>query len=426
MLQLLIQLKMINYKRFALDVNKNHKLILQRGINEVLLNFYMELKVAQLNQLKRLEKLQFEGNKISALIKIEKDLALKREHILSAKQIKTQLGSVQTSYHATLEELLKIERQIPNIPSDKHYDKDIAEPKIIYTSPHKLKSKPKKNYFQFLLENNFLYGSETTRMVGTKFISYAGKAAALLRALSNFMLHVHVSAHKYQEIIPPVLIKNNALYKSGHLPKFANDIFSCSDDLSLIPTSETSLVNLCANKTILEKDLPYKLCAHTTCFRREAGAAGKKNYGLIRLHQFQKVELVQISDPNNSNEDLNTLIKEAEFILKLLDLPYRIVLLPCNDIAFASAVTYDLEVWMPSLQQYVEISSCSNCTDFQAQDIKIKVIYEDKSKKIAHTLNGTGVAIDRVIGALIENHYLNGNVVIPTPLIQFYQNSLLI
>lgn len=256
------------------------------------------------------------------------------------------------------------------------------------------------------------------RISGARFSAQFGLGARLERALAAYMLDTH-AAHGYLEVLPPLLVTPQTMQGTGQLPKFAEDAFHCDkDDLYLIPTSEVPLVNLHAGETFEEAALPIRYCGYTPCFRREAGSYGKDTRGLIRMHQFNKVELVWITTAEGSWEALEQIVTAAERVLQGLELPYRVVSLCTGDLGFAAAKTYDLEVWLPSQDRYREISSCSNCTDFQARraDIRYRPAGQNKSR-LVHTLNGSGVAVGRTLVALLENHQQqDGTVTVPPAL----------
>lgn len=234
-----------------------------------------------------------------------------------------------------------------------------------------------------------------------RFAIMKGPVAKLERALINFMLSVQTT-HGYTEVAPPYLVNTKAMTGTGQLPKFAEDLYKCTDDLWLIPTAEVPLTNMYADEILDEAQLPVKVAAFTPCFRREAGAYGKDIKGLIRQHQFDKVELVKFTHPEKSYDELESMTKDAERILQLLELPYRVVELCTGDLGFASAKTYDLELWIPSQNKYREISSCSNCVDFQARRANIKFRSGGKLEYV-HTLNGSGLAVGRALVAILEN-----------------------
>jgi seryl-tRNA synthetase len=244
-----------------------------------------------------------------------------------------------------------------------------------------------------------------SKLSGSRFTVMFKEAARLERALINFMLDVHTKQHGYTEVWTPLLVKPEILMGTGQLPKFKEDLYKIEDeDLYLIPTAEVTLTNLHADEIIPEEDLPKYYTAYTPCFRKEAGSHGKDVRGILRQHQFDKVELVKIVKPEESYNELEKLVNEAEKILQLLELPYRVVLLCTGDMGFSAAKTYDIEVWIPSQNRYREISSCSNTEDFQARRAKIR--YKDKNGKnhFVHTLNGSGLAVGRTLLAIMENY----------------------
>jgi seryl-tRNA synthetase len=255
------------------------------------------------------------------------------------------------------------------------------------------------------------------KMAGSRFVVMAGLGARLERALINFMLDLHVS-NGYKEIFPPLLVNRQAMFGTGNLPKFEEDLFKTTDGRYLIPTAEVPLTNLHAGEILDVQELPLWYTAYTPCFRSEAGAHGKDTRGIIRQHQFNKVELVKITTPETSFDELETMTQEAEQVLQRLGLPYRVVVLCTGDMGFASAKTYDLEVWLPGQAKYREISSCSNCTDFQARRANIKFRRAPHLKaEYVHTLNGSGVAIGRTVVAILENYQrADGSVDIPRAL----------
>ena len=296
---------------------------------------------------------------------------------------------------------------LPNLPNSqtilltKNKHKYVAK-NVVYKS-----SLPVNNLFhgEIAKKLNWIDTVQTVKMSKSRFLTYKGEGALLLRILKNFMLNQHLY-RGYQELAVPHLVKEKTLWATGQFPKMTSDCFKITNhDLFLLPTSEVALVNFASNKLFNLQDLPAKFCAYSLCFRQEAGASGKDTKGLIRLHQFHKVEIVQICRADRSEKVLDVMIKDAAAILDLLKISYRIVLLPNNDIAHAASQTYDLEVWLPSQKKYLEIASISNTTDFQSQFLKIKYQDSNKQKHLAHTLNGSGLAIDRLIAVLLENYY---------------------
>jgi seryl-tRNA synthetase len=256
------------------------------------------------------------------------------------------------------------------------------------------------------------------RMTGARFVVYCGAGAQMERALINFMLDLHTKEHGYREVLPPFLVNRASMTATGQLPKFEEDLFRLKDeDYFLIPTAEVPLTNLHRQETLSRKALPLRYTAYTPCFRREAGSYGKDTRGLIRQHQFNKVELVTFSDPQTSYDELERLTSHAEEVLKRLRLPYRVVSLCTSDLGFSAAKTYDIEVWLPSQGLYREVSSCSNFESFQARRAEIRYKGQDGKSEFVHTLNGSGLAVGRTFVAILENYQqADGSVVIPEAL----------
>lgn len=271
---------------------------------------------------------------------------------------------------------------------------------------------------------NGLDFNRAAKITGARFVVYRGRLAALERALMSFMLEVHTSQHGYTEIIPPYIVNEESLIGTGNLPKFKDDLFKLEGfPYYLIPTAEVPLTNLFRDETLVGADLPIRLVAGTPCFRSEAGSHGRDVRGIIRQHQFHKVELLQFVHPQKSMEALEELTGHAEKILQLLELPYRVMLLCSRDMSFSSAKTYDLEVWMPERGKYVEISSCSNFADFQARRARVR-FKDAQDKGFVHTLNGSGLAVGRTLAAILENNQLpDGRVRIPQVLRKYFGGS---
>ena len=267
------------------------------------------------------------------------------------------------------------------------------------------------------------------RLAESRFTVLKGMGARLERALINFMLDIHTVEHSFIEVQPPFLVNSDTMRGTGQLPKFAEDLYSCSnDDLWLIPTAEVPLTNLHRGEILHEDQLPLYFTAYTPCFRREAGSHGRDVRGMLRQHQFDKVELVKICSPEKSYEELELLTRSAEEILMRLELPFRTMLLSTGDMGFAASKTYDLEVWLPSQEKYREISSCSNCEDFQARRMNTRFRSGENGKvQFVHTINGSGIAVGRCLIAILENHQnSDGSVSIPKALIPYMNGVSLI
>ena len=275
---------------------------------------------------------------------------------------------------------------------------------------------PAKNHWDIGEELGILDFTRAAKLAGARFALYKDAGARLERALINFMLDLHVREHDYHEVLPPYLVNRTTMTGTGQLPKFEEDLFRIADpEYFLIPTAEVPVTNIHREEMLEREDLPIYYVAHTPCFRREAGSYGQDVRGLIRQHQFNKVELVKLTEPERSYEELEKLVIDAESVLQLLQLPYRVVELCTGDLGFAAAKTYDLEVWLPGQRAYREISSCSNFEDFQARRAQIRYRKEKRGKpNFVHTLNGSGLAVGRTLVAVLENYQQeDGSVVMP-------------
>lgn len=324
---------------------------------------------------------------------------------------KAKIAELELTLKSQEDELLDILSHIPNTPSDEcPVGKDESDNVLIRTV-----GTPKNYDFEvkahFDVLKNLMDFETASKMSGSRFVVLYGHLAKLERALANWMLDVHTTEFGYTEVYPPLLVKDSAMFGVGQLPKFKEDMFQTTNDYWLISTAETVLTNLVANKTL--NDLPLRFTAYTPCFRSEAGAAGKDTRGMIRQHQFGKVELVSVVEPNNSKDEHERMTSCAESILKRLDLPYRVMLLSTGDMGFCSTKTYDIEVWLPTQKTYREISSCSNCGDFQARRMNAK-FKSDSKNMFVHTLNGSGLAVGRTLVAILENYQdQSGKIQIP-------------
>lgn len=332
---------------------------------------------------------------------------------------------------ARLAEELKAETlYFPNIPHDSvpvgRSEKDNQEIRCWGEIP-KFSFEPKPHW-DIGEKLGILDFARAAKISGARFVSYYGQGAALERALINFMLDLHTKKHGYTEVLPPVLVNPASMQGTGQLPKFEVELFKCrDDDYYLVPTAEVCVTNLHREEILPLEKLPIKYAAYTPCFRREAGSYGKDTRGLLRLHQFNKVELVKFTTPETSYQELETLTGEAEAVLRALELPYRVVALCTADLGFAAAKTYDLEVWFPSAGVYREISSCSNFEDFQARRAGIKYRPAPQEKpRLVHTLNGSGLAIGRTLAAILENHQTaEGQVTVPEVLRPYLASDLI-
>ena len=290
----------------------------------------------------------------------------------------------------------------------------------VWGQPRDFSFSPKQHFE--IGENLGLMDFETAaKMSGARFVINKGALARLERALGQFMLDLHTSVHGYQEVNPPILVKDHAMFGTGQLPKFADDLFRVLPDYWLIPTAEVSLTNMVRDHILDEAALPLRLTALTPCFRAEAGAAGRDTRGMIRQHQFSKVELVTIASPEQSEAEHDYMTRSAERVLQDLELPYRVLTLCTGDMGFGSQKTYDIEVWLPGQNRYREISSCSVCGDFQARRMNARFRASDGSGvRFVHTLNGSGIAVGRALVAVLENYQNeDGSVTIPAALLPY-------
>ncbi len=307
---------------------------------------------------------------------------------------------------------------IPNIANPTVPDGDTDEDNVEvrrFMEPTQFSFEPKAHWD--LGEGlGILDAATAAKITGTRFTVYKGAGAQLERAVVNFYLDTHTRKNGYKEIFPPFMVHRNSMVGTGQLPKFEEDAFKVANtDYFMVPTAEVPVTNMHRDEILEGDKLPIKYCAYTACFRAEAGSAGRDTRGLIRQHQFNKVELVKFTKPEESYEELEKLVNDAESVLKLLKLPYRVVKICIGDLGFTAAMKYDIEVWMPSYNRFVEISSCSNFEDFQARRANIKYKNSIKEKaQLVHTLNGSGVAIGRTVAAILENYQNeDGSVTVP-------------
>ncbi|MGN1195602.1 MAG: serine--tRNA ligase [Acutalibacteraceae bacterium] len=340
--------------------------------------------------------------------------------------IMAEMNAVKAAIKQDDDELAELEAkqksliyEFPNIPSPTTpLGKDDSENVEIrrFGEPTKFDFEPKAHW-DIGADLNILDPETAAKVTGARFHFYRGLGARLERSIINFFLNTHIESG-YTEIFPPFMVNRASMTGTGQLPKFEEDAFKLTNDYFLIPTAEVPVTNMHRDEILDGEKLPIKYCAYSACFRAEAGSAGRDTRGLIRQHQFNKVELVKFVKPENSYEELEKLTNDAEKVLQLLGLPYRVVALSTGDIGFSSAKTYDIEVWMPSYGRYVEISSCSNFEDFQARRASIR--YKDNAKdkaKLVHTLNGSGVAVGRTVAAILENYQnADGSVTVPEAL----------
>lgn len=374
-----------------------------------------QLKNKQNTDSKLIPQYKKEGKDVSALMAEMKELSDKiRELDLEVKDIDEQIDNIILT--------------IPNIPNEKvpvgDSDADNMEVRR-WGDPRKFDFEAKAHW-DIGEGLDVLDFAKAGKVTGARFTFYKGVGARLERALINLMLDLHVDKHGYTEVFPPFMVHRNSMIGTGQLPKFEEDAFKVAGtEYFLIPTAEVPVTNMYREQILDLNELPIKHAAYSACFRAEAGSAGRDTRGLIRQHQFNKVELVKFTAPENSYDELESLTRDAEEVLKVLGLPYRVVKLCSGDLGFSSAMTYDLEVWMPSYNRYVEISSCSNFEAFQARRAGIKFRRSPKDKpEFVHTLNGSGIAVGRTTACILETYQqADGSVIIPEPL-RKYMNGI--
>ncbi len=382
-----------------------------------LIDRVVELDRDRRNYIKEIEELRNKRNskskEIGKLKREGKDTSELEEEV---KNIKLKIEELEDKLEKVNTDLKSLILRIPNIPhssvpvgedeSDNVEVRRWGEPKEFPFDP--------KPHWEIGERLGILDLERASRLSGSRFSLFKGDGALLVRALINFMLDVHTKKG-YKEVLPPHLVRGEILEGTGQLPKFEEDLYVCEkDQLYLIPTAEVPLTNLYREEILKEEDLPIYLTAYTPCYRREAGSYGKDIRGIIRQHQFDKVELVKIVHPDTSYDELESLTSDAEEILKLLGLPYRVVELCTGDLGFSSAKTYDIEVWFPSQGRYREVSSCSNCEDFQARRMNTRFKDSQGRKRFVHTLNGSGLAVGRTFAAILENYQLeDGSIEVP-------------
>ena len=410
---------MLDIKRIRENLEDIKKAMDRRGEKEFNLDEVVELDDKRKELLKEVEvlknKMNVESKKIPQLIKEGKDIT---EDKANLKKLSDEIKSLDEKIKIVNDELEYKLLRIPNVPNKEvpqgETDEDNVEVRT-WGEPTKFNFNPKVHW-DLGTDLGILDFETAAKITGSRFTLYKGLGARLERALINFFLDTNIGEQGYTEVIPPFMANKNSFLGTGQLPKFAEDMFKIEGlDYYLIPTSEVPLTNIHANQILAFDELPKNYTAYTPCFRSEAGSAGRDTRGLVRQHQFNKVEMVKIVAPEESYNELEKLTHNAEYLLQLLKIPYRVVKICTGDLGFTAAFKYDVEVWMPSYNRYVEISSCSNCEDFQARRAGIRFKRDKDSKtEYAHTLNGSGLAIGRSFAAILENYQQeDGSVIIP-------------
>jgi len=409
----------LGFVRDNLDLVKQK--MRERGLPDVLIDFEV-LDRERRRVLMEVEGRKARRNKVSDEIAALRKQGQDASHLIAAmKPLSHEIQTLDEEAKVCDERLREVLRVVPNIP-------DASVP--VGTSPadnREVRRWGQPRQFDFEPQAHWDLGpalgildfERATKITGARFAVYAGVGAKLERALANFMLDLHTREHGYTEILPPFVVNSASLFGTGNLPKFKEDLFKLEGtDYWLIPTAEVPVTNLYRDEVLEAERLPVKHCAWTACFRSEAGSYGKDTRGIIRQHQFQKVELVKFTAPEDSYVELERLTRDAEEVLQRLELPYRVITLCTSDIGFSSAKTYDLEVWLPAAREYKEISSCSNFEAFQARRANLRFRRGKSGRtEFLHTLNGSGLAVGRTWLAVIENYQqADGSVIVPTAL----------
>ncbi len=415
---------MLDIKLIRTETEKVKKALARRK-ETVDIDGLLDLDTKRRELLFEVEQLKSKQNEVSkqipALKKEGKDVAPIFEEM---KKLSADIKDIDEKVRVLDEDIQQIMYSIPNIPNDEVPDGDTDEDNVEirrFSEPTKFDFEPKAHW-DIGADLDIIDAPTAGKVTGTRFTFYKGLGARLERAVINFYLDTHTTESGYTEIFPPYMVHRRSMIGTGQLPKFEEDAFKVTNtDYFLIPTAEVPVTNMYRDDILDGTKLPIKHVAYSACFRAEAGSAGKDTRGLIRQHQFNKVELVKFAKPEESYEELEKLTRDAEKVLQKLGLPYRVVKICVGDLGFTAAKKYDIEVWMPSYNRYVEISSCSNFEDFQARRANIKFKNSPKDKaQFVHTLNGSGVAIGRTVAAILENFQNeDGSVTIPEVLVPY-------
>lgn len=423
---------MLDVKILRSEYSRVEEALKNRGKSLDLIADFPKLDARRRELLQESESLKNRRNTVSAEVaKLKKNRENADDLILEMRQVSDQIKAMDEEVRELEASISELTLAIPNIPHEsvpvgasEEENVEIrrwAEPKAFDFEP--------KAHWELAQNLSILDFEAGAKVTGSRFTFYKGLGARLERALISFMMDLHSDKHGYEEMLPPYIVNRDSLYGTGQLPKFEEDLFKISDtDYYLIPTAEVPVTNYHREEILNNEDLPKYYVAYSSCFRSEAGAAGRDTRGLIRQHQFNKVEMVKIVHPETSFDELEKMTADAERVLQLLNLPYRVMALCTGDMGFGSMKTYDLEVWLPESGVYREISSCSNIGDFQARRANIRFRPEPKSKpEFVHTLNGSGLAVGRTVAAILENYQqADGSVVIPEVLRPYMGNVSII
>jgi seryl-tRNA synthetase len=393
-----------------------------RGFDAAALDRWLALDAERRRTLVEVEELKRQRNEASRAIgRAKQQGADAGAEIAAVARTKESIEALEQRLHALEEDLSGLDLTFPNLPHPSvpvGRDETANRVERVVGEPIRF-AFPPQPHWELGTALGILDFERGAKLAGARFTAYMGAGARLERALISFMLDLQTGAHGYREVLPPFIANRESLIGTGQLPKFAQDLFKLEGhDYYLVPTAEVPLTNLHREEVLDESRLPLRYTAYTPCFRSEAGSYGKDVRGLIRQHQFNKVELVQLTTPETSFDALEQLTSHAEKVLQVLEIPYRVVSLSTGDLGFASAKTYDLEVWLPGQDAYREISSCSNCTDFQARRASLRYRPAAGGKpRLLHSLNGSGLAVGRTLIAILENfQHEDGTVTVPPPL----------
>lgn len=423
---------MIDINLLRNDIESLEKILKHRGF-DLDVNFFNSLEEERKHIQIKTQELQQERNDLSKQVGVLKSQGKDASDVLEkVSNISVQSKEFESQLSLIQEKLNNFLLLIPNVP---HESVPLGPDE---TSNELVKEVGTLPEFDFEVKDHVDLGAPlgldfdtAAKVSGSRFVFMKNDIARLHRAIGQFMIDTHTENHGYTECYTPYLVNGDSLLGTGQLPKFGDDLFVTQknedESLYLIPTSEVSLTNTVRDEIIDAKHLPIRMTAHTPCFRSEAGSYGKDTRGMIRQHQFDKVEMVQITKPELSYEALEEMLSHAENILKALDLPYRVMTLSSGDMGFGAAKTYDIEVWLPSQQQYREISSISNCEDFQSRRLKARFKNEEGKNTLVHTLNGSGLAVGRTLVAIMENNQkADGSINIPSALQPYMKNKTMI
>lgn len=416
---------MLDIKKLRSDFATVEAKLATRGVKKELLENFVELDEKRRELIVKAEKLKKYRNTVSgdiALLKRNKENA--DDKIKEMREVGDEIKVLDDELVAIDTALSEIAATLPNLPHDSvpvGADEDENVELRRWSTPKTFDFEPKAHW-DIAEELDILDFERGAKVAGSRFVYYKGLGARLERAIYNFMLDLHTGEHGYQEMITPYMANAKSMYGTGQFPKFKEDVFQIeNEDLTMISTAEITLTNYYRDEILADEQLPIYFTALSPSFRSEAGSAGRDTRGLIRLHQFNKVEMVKFSKPEHSYDELEKMTANAEAVLQKLDLPYRVLSLCTGDMGFSAAKTYDLEVWIPAQDVYREISSCSNCEDFQARRAMIRYRNEETGKpEHVHTLNGSGLAVGRTFAAILENYQqADGSVKIPDVLIPY-------